>query len=206
MKDLSLDDVTAAWDVAPVTAIHPLRHTNETAYWQSGVYQAQQVTNYAQAGDAVVDFGCGDGRLTLPLARLGYHVYAVDASATMLKRVQQNLPDDTDNVVLVRSDGTNLLFAIPEPVDVVICRAVLIHHSHQDVERLVHAFSAVLKPGGHLICDWPVGKHYVRQNWTDVTIWTKAHRVEVAHAAGFVLVEDDTPTVWQKHERATNRV
>ncbi|HEV7240671.1 MAG TPA: class I SAM-dependent methyltransferase [Thermoanaerobaculia bacterium] len=40
--------------------------------------------------DSVVDFGCGAGRLTLPLARRAGHVLACDVAPTMLSHARQN--------------------------------------------------------------------------------------------------------------------
>ena len=38
------------------------------------------------AGSAILELGCGSGRTLLPLARDGWRVVGVDASATMLAR------------------------------------------------------------------------------------------------------------------------
>lgn len=202
---VTFSDVVEGWKVAPVTAIHPLRHVSDEAYWESGRAQALEASHWVEEGGTVVDFGCGDGRVAIPLARLGFAVAAVDASPEMLDRLNENISTDDGAFWTFLSDGTNLSKALElvAPVDAVHCRAVLIHHSHKDVERLVTEFAKVLKPGGMLIADWPVGAHYERQNWTDVTTWLPNHRLKVATAAGFELVEPGTdahgsPSVWRK--------
>src|SRR5688572_24254351 len=40
--------------------------------------------------DSVLDFGCGAGRLTLPLSRRAGHVLAVDIAPTILSHARQN--------------------------------------------------------------------------------------------------------------------
>jgi 2-polyprenyl-3-methyl-5-hydroxy-6-metoxy-1,4-benzoquinol methylase len=202
MNEVTFNDVVEQWKVAPVTAIHPLRHVSDDAYWASGRDQAMDASHWIPDGGTVMDFGCGDGRLTIPLALLGFEVLAVDASEEMLYRVKENTKAAHLQVTTLQSDGLDL-HHLTEPVDAIVCRAVLIHHNHADVERLVTEFAKVLKTRGVLICDWPVGDHYVRQNWTDVTTWRQSHRMKVATAAGFEMVRPGTdahgsPSVWRK--------
>lgn len=185
--------VVEAWRKAPVTAIHPLRNVSDEAYWASGVSQAEQAAQWIPANGTVIDFGCGDGRLSIPLAQLGFKVIAVDASKQMLERLTKR----HNNVFrTVQSDGTDLSTLIDEPVDAIVCRAVLIHHSHADVERLVAALSACLKPGGVFIADWPLGPHHERRDWIDVTTFELAHRERVAAENGLTLINDGS--VWSK--------
>lgn len=40
----------------------------------------------------VIEIGCGDGRLTLRLARLGATVYACDPDVTAVRAARKNLP------------------------------------------------------------------------------------------------------------------
>jgi 2-polyprenyl-3-methyl-5-hydroxy-6-metoxy-1,4-benzoquinol methylase len=197
--NLNLASVVDAWRQADVEAIHPLRAVDVDAYWESGRYQALDASRWIPEGGTVMDFGCGDGRLTLPLARLGFDVYAVDSSPEMLARVEANLRALDEPAVTILSDGTtDLAKLIGTPLDAIVCRAVLIHHDYEDGTRLVLALSKLLKPGGHLIADWPTGPRYERQHWTDVTTWEPAHRLAVADGAGLVLVDDSTPSVWMK--------
>lgn len=188
--------VVESWKQADVEAIHPLRATDEQAYWESGEAQANEAGLYIPDGGTVIDFGCGDGRLSIPLAELGFDVLAIDASEQMLARVKQRAADKGVHVDLMQSDGLDLPMLI-DPVDTVVCRAVLIHHSHADVARLVKSLAGVIKPGGHLVADWPLGKHHERRDWIDVTTWKRPDRDRVAAQAGLTLVEDGTPGVWQ---------
>ena len=43
-------------------------------------------------GSRVLEVGCGDGRLTLRLARLGAHVTAIDPEASLIRRARRALP------------------------------------------------------------------------------------------------------------------
>src|SRR5262249_45284994 len=43
-------------------------------------------------GKSVLEIGCGNGRLTRRLARLGAHVQAIDPSQDLIKQARQQLP------------------------------------------------------------------------------------------------------------------
>jgi len=193
----SFDEVVQAWQVADVTHIHPLRKVSDTAYWGSGEAQALEAGIWIPEYGTVVDFGCGDGRLTLPLARAGYQVTGVDASPAMLDRVRVAADKEKVPVTLLQSDGTKLDGV--GPVDVVLARAVFIHHDYESVTRIVGTLAGVLKPGGYLIADWPVSEApRERRDWIDVTYWQYSHREQVANDAGLALIANTTPSVWRK--------
>lgn len=188
--------VVEAWRKADPTFIHPLRNVSEEDYWESGRSQALQAAQWIPEGGTVLDFGCGDGRISLPLAKLGFRVTAVDASVEMLLRLQdQDGWREINSIVL--SDGLNLSDVLFNQLfDAVVCRAVLIHHSHADGALLVRQLTNVLKPGGVLIADWPLGPHHERRDWIDVTYWEVSERQAVADANGLELINDGS--VWRK--------
>lgn len=203
----TFSDVVQAWRVADPKHIHPTReHESEVAYWESGKPQAQLVADLLNGSGTVLDFACGDGRIAIPMAKLGLTVYACDASPEMLERLEHNaLVQGAEGIELFQSDGTDLLWHLPQPdvhIDAVNARAVFIHHAHADVERIVPNLAQLLKPGGFFICDWPVGGHHERVDWIDVTTWTEEHRQTVADAAGLTLVSEGEPrvrpSVWVK--------
>jgi SAM-dependent methyltransferase len=66
---------------------------------------------------SLLELGCGAGRVTRSLARLGYAVTAVDESAEMLARI--------DGVRTVHSSIEDL--ALPETFDVVLLASFLVH-------------------------------------------------------------------------------
>lgn len=204
--NIGFQDVIAAWQRDGENGghgIHPLT-VDSAEWWALGETQAAQVDNYAEAGDLVIDFGCGYGRLSIPLASAGYDVLAVDASQAMLDGLARRAEGTDVHLDTLLSDGSELLdivdHAIGHRAAVVIARAVLIHHDYAGVERLVGQLASVLRPGGHLIADWPVAAHpRERTNWTDVTTWYATHRRNVALEAGLELVEDNGgASVWRK--------
>ncbi len=197
---IGLKDVVQAWRQADPKHIHPTReHVSEQAYWDSGRPQAELILDLLPDGGTVLDFGCGDGRIAIPLAKLGFQVFAVDAAPEMLTRLEAR----SDEVTTILSDGTtDLAKLIGHKVDAVNARAVFIHHCHTDVIKLVRNLARLIKPGGFLVADWPIGKHHERRDWIDVTVWEKDHRDAVAESVGLELVSEGVPTlspsVWRK--------
>jgi SAM-dependent methyltransferase len=205
MSSTSFRSVVDAWDrdgAAGGNGIHPLP-VDSAEWWALGEVQAEQVADYAGAGDLVIDFGCGYGRLSIPLVNAGYNVLAVDASQAMLDGLLERANAADVEVGTLRSDGSDLGIIIDHVVGeraaVVIARAVLIHHDYAGVEAIVDNLARVLRPGGHLIADWPVDEHpRERRDWIDVTRWHPHHRLAVARAAGLEPVDTGDVSVWRK--------
>ncbi|MBP2311341.1 class I SAM-dependent methyltransferase [Azospirillum soli] len=63
-------------------------------------------------GGPVLEIGCGTGRLTIPLARAGHKVWAVDISAAMLDQLRAKLalepPEVQARVHVIQQDATAL--------------------------------------------------------------------------------------------------
>lgn len=195
---MKFDEVTAAWDAAGEGPIHPFDPDSQE-FWDLGWAQAEQVAEYAKSGAKVVDFGCGNGRLSIPLVGMGYDVLAVDASQNMLDALKRRAKDVGAEVPVALSDGSDLAKALGrKKADVVISRAVLIHHDFAGVERIVNDLAKALKKGGYLIADWPIGAPQERQTHLQVTVWDAARRLEVAKGAGLELVDPADVSVWRK--------
>lgn len=188
---MSAADVIAAWDKADPTAIHPLRQVSEDAYWQSGREQADMLADVIPAGARVLDYGCGDGRVAIPMADLGYEVTAVDSSQTMLDRLTARAPEMT--TVHADADGLARHFG-RRRVDAVYCLAVLIHHSYEDCLHIIRKLRAVTKTGGLLILDWPTSDHPAEaDSWIGVTTWSPEQQAQACEEIGLERVDSHLP-------------
>jgi SAM-dependent methyltransferase len=94
-----------------------------------------------------LDFGCGVGRLTLPLARRSTHVVACDISPTMLAHVRQNAGDaGLHNITLIETDQLDRL---PDGRFDFICSLLVLQYiPRSSGYKLVHTLSRLLAPGG----------------------------------------------------------
>ena len=96
----------------------------------------------------VIDFGCGVGRLTIPLCRRAQRVFAIDISPTMLTHCRQNCKAaGLFNVIPVRSDdalsGLDGVLA-----DLIVSSITFQHIRPERGLRLLRALLERLKPGG----------------------------------------------------------
>jgi 2-polyprenyl-3-methyl-5-hydroxy-6-metoxy-1,4-benzoquinol methylase len=102
-------------------------------------------------GDQVVDLGCGQGQISLPLARQGAEVLAIDVSPAMVAQLTR----------LAEREGTQRLAAAAIPieqlalpaasVDLVVSSYALHHLRDADKARLIADVFTWLRPGGRLV-------------------------------------------------------
>jgi ubiquinone/menaquinone biosynthesis C-methylase UbiE len=100
---------------------------------------------------AVLEIGCGIGRLLKPFSRRVRRAVGVDLSDEMLRRGREYCAD-RPNVELVRTDGTGSLEGLRDgEFDFVFSHIVFQHLPRKAyVDRYLREASRVLKPGGRL--------------------------------------------------------
>ena len=135
-------------DEARGFALEHAHYMRDIPFWRSAA---------ARLGSPVLDLGCATGRVTLPLARDGAEVWALDRSPAMLAELERLLraepPEVRARVRTVRGDlagfrldrafrlvliAMNTLQALTEPADRLACLTAAREH---------------LAPGGELIFD-----------------------------------------------------
>ncbi|WP_328313100.1 class I SAM-dependent methyltransferase [Streptomyces sp. NBC_00442] len=184
-------DVIDAWDQADPQDIHPLRRVSEDAYWESGRQQAAMLAAVIPAGAKVMDFGCGDGRVAIPMAALGYEVTAVDSSQRMLDRLTDRAPDLT--TVHASADGIASHLG-RRRMDAVYALAVLIHHSYADCLDIITRLRAATKLGGTLVFDWPVSdRPSEASHWIGVTTWSREQQADACARIGLEPIDSELP-------------
>jgi trans-aconitate methyltransferase len=98
-----------------------------------------------QAGEKILDLGCGTGELTAKIAESGAQVTGIDSSATMIESAQKHYP----NVTFKVADATN--FSLPEQFDAVFSNAVL--HWIRNQEKMLDRVHQHLRPGGRFVLE-----------------------------------------------------
>lgn len=103
----------------------------------------------------VLDFGCGAGRLTLPLARRAERVVACDIAATMLAHVRRNAANaGLRNVTTLSSDA--VLELPPGSFDFVCTLLVFQHIATSTGTLLFRKLIELLIPGGIAAVQVPI--------------------------------------------------
>jgi SAM-dependent methyltransferase len=98
--------------------------------------------------DAVVEIGCGVGRLTRPIAERVSRVVALDVSSEMLERARELNPT-LDNVDWVLGDGVSLSGVEDGSTDACISVVTLQHLPESELALgYVREVGRVLRPGG----------------------------------------------------------
>jgi trans-aconitate 2-methyltransferase len=98
-----------------------------------------------QAGEHILDVGCGTGHLTAQIAEAGATVVGLDSSAAMIEKAQEAYPQ----LEFVLGDASNFSFA--KPFDAVFSNATL--HWVLQADAAVQCMAQALRPGGRFVME-----------------------------------------------------
>jgi trans-aconitate methyltransferase len=98
-----------------------------------------------QAGETILDLGCGTGELAATIAKTGATVIGIDSDPAMIEAARQRLPDADLRV----ADAHD--FTVERPVDAVFSNAAL-HWMPSSVEVL-GCVSDALRDGGRFVAE-----------------------------------------------------
>lgn len=110
-------------------------------------------------GDVVVDLGCGNGQLSIPLADQGAQVLGIDVSPAMANALRAEARRRSLTCLDAVALPVEELDLPPASVDLIISSYALHHLRDPDKARLVEASLGWLRPGGRfLIADMMFGR------------------------------------------------
>jgi SAM-dependent methyltransferase len=146
----------------PELAAGSAAHYEDAAYYQKTYARRTSdvdfyVTVAERARGPVLEYGCGNGRITIPIARAGVEVFGVDLSKPMLADLAERLKEEPAEVrARVRTKlGDMRSVSIERTFAVVICpfNAFLHLYTRPDVERFLARVREHLEPKGKLVFD-----------------------------------------------------
>jgi len=118
------------------------------------------VTQATRSGGPMLEYGVGNGRIALPVARHGVSVTGVDQSRAMLADFRERIRLERDDVrarVTVRTgDMRSVRLSSRFPLVVCPFNAALHLYTRRDVERFLARVHAHLTPRGTFIADLAV--------------------------------------------------
>ena len=106
----------------------------------------------------VIDYGCGDGSLSIPLLDQIDELVLFDTSPAMLAAAKAQLPPDQASKVTL-ADGTAMGWRERGPADLVLCVGVLGHV--EDPLGILADVASLVRPGGAAILELTDVQHPV---------------------------------------------
>lgn len=137
-------------------------HYKDAAYYAATYANRTEDVDFylglaAEHGEGgVLEYGCGDGRILLPLARIGLACTGVDRSAPMLRALRQKLkahPELRPRITAKRGDMRRVRFDQRFPLVLCTFNTFLHLYTRQDVEQFLTRVRAHLKRGGRFVLD-----------------------------------------------------
>jgi SAM-dependent methyltransferase len=159
----------------------------------------------AGAGHNIIEIGCGTGRVTLPLARMGRMITGIDASSAMLERCHERLAAEPaavrQRVRLIHADALALADEAAGPFGLAIIPLNTFAHfvTPADRQAVLARLRGRLVPGGRLVLDLDMqgprrllespGLLWLMGTWEEAGAGAPAERVgvtQVTHLASAV--------------------
>jgi SAM-dependent methyltransferase len=154
-----LADLGAAGDLGA------LAHYADPAYYTKTYRNRRQDVAYyvelaRRVGGPVLEYGVGNGRIALELARAGVSVVGVDLSVPMLRDLEARLQKEPGavqkRVQLVRADMRRRSLRRRFPLVIAPFNVVLHLYTRQDVEAFFARVQSHLTPRGRFVFDFSV--------------------------------------------------
>jgi len=147
---------SGSWEAGTSSHYEDPRHY--TANYKGRVEDIDYYLSLAlERGGSVLEYGCGNGRIAIPLAHAGVDVTGVDLSASMVAdfraRLKKSPEEVARRVTLKRGDMRKLVLG--ERFGSIFCtfNTFLHLYTRRDVERFLARVRAHLAPRGRFVVD-----------------------------------------------------
>lgn len=141
---------------------------------EEGRKEATKISEHIENGSLVIDYGCGIGRITIPMMKYAKRVVGLDISEKFINLAQKgageyHLVDD---------------FKEWEAATFVYSISVIQHNPPEERKKIVNHIYRLLKKGGQFFANFPkAGKVYRESSF--VHVFTEQELVDLIGDAGF---------------------
>jgi len=120
----------------------------------------------------VLDFGCGDGWLSMRLAKKGHQVYGIDISRVLVEKATKWAREQglAEKARFEEMAGEDLRF--PENFFDAVIGSAILHHT--ELQMSLEGFHRVLKKGGKGLFIEPMNQNLVLRIWRLLTPWRRS--------------------------------
>lgn len=147
-----LDDTRTSYDTVAVSYADLLRDALTNEPFQRGILALFAELVRARPSGSVADIGCGPGRITAHLHRIGLDAFGIDLSPAMIDVARRDHPDlsfSTGSMTALDLDD-NCLTGL-------LAWFSLIHVPDDEVPTVLAEFHRVLRPGGVVLLGFHTG-------------------------------------------------
>jgi len=139
-----------------------------------------------EAGDALLDLCCGQGRHCVPLARRGFQVTGLDLNPAYLELARQAAKADNLGLEVIAGDMREIPFRGHFDAIVNMYSSFGYLESETDDAQVLASIANALKPGGRLLLDmlnreWAVA-NYIQHDWhagADSTLYVELRELDL---------------------------
>ena len=148
-------------------------------------FDEEVLNKYLTKPGTVVDFGCGTGRASIPLARRGFQVVAVDISPAMLELVGQKAAKEGLSIERVQANLVELDCLADGVADCGVClfSTLGMIRGRDNRQRMLGHARRIIKPGGTFILHahniWHNFWNPLGRRWIVRHLWQAARRPDV---------------------------
>jgi ubiquinone/menaquinone biosynthesis C-methylase UbiE len=123
-------------------------------YSKVGLWNEEKklIKKYFNSKSKILDIGCGGGRTTIPLSKMGYNVTAIDIVPAFVRIAKQNAEKNKVNPKIEIGDVTKLKYPSESFDDVLFSYNGIEHISPDEIEKALKEIFRVLKNEGYFIC------------------------------------------------------
>lgn len=140
---------------------------NDKDYQSEAKYVADLIREYLPAAMTILELGCGTGAHAAELARLGFTVYGIDTSASMLDQAQARKANLDINIAnqmqFAQGDVRTYRAGIMTDVVTSLFHVFSYQSTNDDLLAAFQTAAAHLRPGGVLIFDYWFGPAVLTQ-------------------------------------------